>query len=257
MSTTWLAGRGGGPEAQAPAHARARWLAQGRARWLAQARARWLAPDRAMGRRLTRLYAGLVLFGLSVALMVAARLGLDPWDVFHQGLARRTGLPFGWIVNGVAGLVLLLWIPLRQRPGIGTVSNVIVVGLVIDAALPVLGQPRPMVVRAAFLAAGILANGVATGLYIGAGLGPGPRDGLMTGLAARGHPIRVVRTGIELAALTAGWLLGGTVGIGTLLYAVSIGPLAHYFIPRLRLASPGGQPPRGRLADHQEEVTHD
>jgi uncharacterized membrane protein YczE len=184
-------------------------------------------------RRLIRLYAGLVLFGLSVALMVAARLGLDPWDVLHQGLASRTGLPFGWIVNGAAVLVLLLWIPLRQRPGIGTISNVIVVGLVIDAALPLLHQPQSTVVRAAFLAAGILANGVATGLYIGAGLGPGPRDGLMTGLAARGHPIRVVRTCIELAVLGAGWLLGGTVGIGTLLYAVSIGPLAHYLIPKL------------------------
>lgn len=190
---------------------------------------------RPMAGRLVRLYAGLVLFGLSVALMVAARLGLDPWDVFHQGLSRRTGLPLGWVVNGVAALVLLLWIPLRQRPGVGTVSNVIVVGLVINAALPLLGQPHPLVVRAALLVAGILANGVATGLYIGAGLGPGPRDGLMTGLAARGHPIRVVRTGIELAVLGAGWLLGGSVGAGTLLYAVSIGPLAHYFIPKLKI----------------------
>jgi len=178
-------------------------------------------------RRLVSLYAGLVLFGLSVALMISARLGLDPWDVFHQGLARRTGLPFGWIVNGVGVGVLLLWIPLRQRPGFGTVSNVIVVGLVVDAALPLLPQPRAMAVRIAYLTAGILANGVATGLYIGAGLGPGPRDGLMTGLAKRGWPIRRVRTSIELAVLAAGWLLGGTVGIGTLLYAISIGPLAH------------------------------
>lgn len=198
-----------------------------------------LVPSRLLVRRLVQLYAGLVLFGLSVALMVAARLGLDPWDVFHQGLARRTGLPLGWVVNGVAALVLLLWIPLRQRPGAGTVSNVIVVGLVINAALPLLGQPRPLAERVAFLVAGIVANGVATGLYIGAGLGPGPRDGLMTGLAARGHPVRVVRTGIELAVLVAGWLLGGTVGAGTLLYAVSIGPLAHYLIPRLRITQEG------------------
>ncbi len=190
-----------------------------------------------MVRRLVSLYAGLVLFGLSVALMISARLGLDPWDVFHQGLARRTGLPFGWIVNGVGVGVLLLWIPLRQRPGFGTVSNVIVVGLVVDAALPLLPQPRAMAVRIAYLTAGILANGVATGLYIGAGLGPGPRDGLMTGLAKRGWPIRRVRTSIELAVLAAGWLLGGTVGIGTLLYAISIGPLAHVLIPKLTIAN--------------------
>ena len=177
-----------------------------------------------------------MLFGVSVALMLSARLGLDPWDVLHQGLARRTGLPIGWIVNGTGVLVLLLWIPLRQRPGIGTVSNVIVVGLVVDAALPLLPQPRAMAIRAAFLAAGILANAVATGLYIGAGLGPGPRDGLMTGLARRGWPIRRVRTLIELAVLAIGWLLGGTAGIGTLAYAASIGPLVHVLIPRLAIA---------------------
>jgi uncharacterized membrane protein YczE len=182
------------------------------------------------------LYTGLVLFGLSVALLVSARLGLDPWDVFHQGLARRTGLPIGWIINGTGVVVLLLWIPLRQRPGIGTISNVVIVGLVVNAALPLLPQPRALVIRAAFLCAGILANGVATGLYIGAGLGPGPRDGLMTGLAKRGWPIRRVRTMIELGVLAVGWLLGGTVGVGTLLYAISIGPLAHFLIPRLTIA---------------------
>jgi uncharacterized membrane protein YczE len=181
-----------------------------------------------------------VLFGVSVALMISARLGLDPWDVFHQGLARRTGLPIGWIVNLAGMIVLLLWIPLRQRPGIGTVSNVIVVGLVVDAALPLLPQPRAMAVRAAFLAAGIGANAVATGLYIGAGLGPGPRDGLMTGLAKRGWPIRRVRTLIELVVLGAGWLLGGTAGIGTLAYAVSIGPLVHVLIPRLAIGEAAG-----------------
>jgi uncharacterized membrane protein YczE len=203
------------------------------------------------------LYGGLVLFGLSIALMINARLGLDPWDVLHQGLARRTGLPIGWIVNGTGAIVLLLWIPLRQRPGLGTVSNVIIVGLVVDAALPLLPPPRALAVRAALLGAGILANGVATGLYIGAGLGPGPRDGLMTGLAKRGWPIRRVRTLIEIAVLAAGWLLGGTVGVGTVLYAVSIGPLAHVLIPRLAIekpASPNGAGPdragsRGARAD--------
>jgi uncharacterized membrane protein YczE len=199
-----------------------------------------LAVPRPAVRRLAQLYAGLVLFGVSVALLVSARLGLDPWDVFHQGLAKRAGLPIGSVVIAVSVAVLLLWIPLRQRPGIGTVSNVIVVGLVVDAVLPLLPQPRELTVRAGFLAAGILINGVATGLYIGAGLGPGPRDGLMTGLAGRGWPIHRVRTLIEAAVLAVGWLLGGTVGIGTLLYAVSIGPLAHVFIPRFAIDGPKG-----------------
>jgi uncharacterized membrane protein YczE len=184
-------------------------------------------------RRLVNLYAGLVLFGVSVALLVVSGLGLDPWDVFHQGIAERTGLRFGWVVNIVGVMVLLLWVPLRQRPGIGTVSNVIVVGLAADAALAVFPEPRHLAVRATLLVAGIVANGIATGLYIGARLGSGPRDGLMTGLAARGHSIRVVRTAIEVGVLAVGWLLGGTVGVGTVLYAVTIGPLAHYFIPKL------------------------
>lgn len=186
-----------------------------------------------MPRRLIQLYAGLVLFGVSMAFLVRARLGLDSWDVLHQGLAERTGLRFGWVVIAVGALVLLLWVPLRQRPGIGTVSNVIVVGLAVDAALDVLPAPGHLAARWAFLAAGIVVNGIATGLYIGAGLGAGPRDGLMTGLAARGYSIRRTRTLIELAVLSLGWLLGGTVGVGTVLYALAIGPLAHYFIPRL------------------------
>jgi uncharacterized membrane protein YczE len=200
-----------------------------------------LPPPR--GQRLVRLYGGLVLFGVSIALLLRARLGLDPWDVFHQGLARRTGLPIGLLVNATGVAVLLAWIPIRQRPGPGTVSNVILVGLVLDAALPLIGQPRPLAARAALLAAGIAANAVATALYIGAGLGPGPRDGLMTGLAARGWPIRRVRTLIELTVLTAGWLLGGTVGVGTLLYAAGIGPLAHVLIPRLTVTDQQGRKP--------------
>jgi uncharacterized membrane protein YczE len=179
------------------------------------------------------LYLGLVLFGVSIALMLSSQLGLDPWDVFHQGLAKRTGLRFGWIVIGVSVVVLLLWIPLRERPGVGTVSNVVVVGLAADAALAVLPEPGQLALRAVFLVAGIAVNGVATALYVGAGLGSGPRDGLMTGLARRGHSIRVVRTWIEVSVLVAGWLLGGTVGVGTVLYAVSIGPLVHYLLPRL------------------------
>ena len=197
---------------------------------------RGLAPRRPAARRLASLYGGIVLFGLSVALMIAARLGLDPWDVLHQGLARRTGLPIGWIVNGTGVLVLLLWIPLRERPGIGTLSDAILVGFVIDAALPLLPRPGVITVRVAFLLAAIVLNAVATALYVGAGLGPGPRDGLMTGLARRGWPVRRVRTSIELAGLAAGWLLGGTVGIGTLLYAAGIGPLVHVLLPRLAIA---------------------
>jgi uncharacterized membrane protein YczE len=195
--------------------------------------------------RLVNLYCGLVLFGVSIAVMIRARLGLDAWDVFHQGLARQTGLPFGWVVNGTGALVLLLWFPLRQRPGFGTVSNVIVVGLAADAALAVLPHPKPLALRAIFLAAAIISNGVATGVYIGAGLGPGPRDGLMTGLAGKGLSIRPARTLIELTVLAAGWLLGGTVGVGTLAYAVSIGPLAHYFIPRLTVRPARVQAERG------------
>lgn len=188
-------------------------------------------------RRLIQLAAGLLLFGLSVALMIRAQLGLASWDVFHQGLAGRLGIPFGWVVIAISGLVLLLWIPLRQRTGLGTLSNALVVGLVVDAALGILPMPSSLAVRAALLLAGIVANGVATALYIGAGLGPGPRDGLMMGLAQRGLSIRRARTVIELTVLAVGWTLGGTVGIGTLLYAVSIGPLVHYLLPRLTIAT--------------------
>jgi uncharacterized membrane protein YczE len=194
--------------------------------------------------RLVQLYAGLVLYGVSSSLLVLAGLGLDPWDVFHQGLSRTFGLAIGtWaILVGVA--VLLLWIPLRQRPGIGTVSNVVLVGATMDVVLGHVHAPHALSVRIACLVCGVFLNGVATGAYIGAGLGPGPRDGLMTGLAARGHSIRVVRTGIELAVLVTGWLLGGTVGVGTVLYALSIGPLAHVFIP---LFARGRPTPEGAL----------
>jgi uncharacterized membrane protein YczE len=197
-----------------------------------------LALRRTLGRRLFNLYLGLVLFGVSCAMIVASGLGLGPWDVFHQGLSEQVGISLGWVVIGVGLAVLLLWIPLRQRPGLGTISNAIVIGLVIDATLTFLSQPISMAARAGLLVAGVVFSGVATGLYIGAGLGPGPRDGLMTGLAARGHSIRVVRTALELTVLVVGWILGGTVGVGTILYAVSIGPLAHFFIPRLTMARP-------------------
>jgi uncharacterized membrane protein YczE len=174
--------------------------------------------------------------------MIRARLGLASWDVFHQGMAGHTGLPFGWVVIGVSALVLLLWIPLRQRPGLGTIANALTIGLVVDAALAVLPAPSLILLRVAFLLTGIIVNAIGTGLYIGAGLGSGPRDGLMTGLAQRGYSIRHARTGIELSVLAIGWLLGGTVGVGTVLYALAIGPLIHYLLPRLTVG-PALPPP--------------
>jgi Predicted membrane protein len=190
--------------------------------------------------RLINLYVGLCAYGLSMALMVESHLGNMPWDVFHQGIARVTGLSFGTVVIIVGVIVLLLWIPLRQRPGLGTVSNVIVIGLATDAALFVLPTPSAVWTRGLFLAAGILLNAVATGLYVGARLGPGPRDGLMTGLAARGYSIRLVRTGIEVSVVLVGFLLGGTLGVGTIIYALAIGPLVHITLPLLtvRVAPP-------------------
>jgi uncharacterized membrane protein YczE len=187
-------------------------------------------------RRLVQLYAGLVLYGVSASLILLAGLGNDPWDVLHQGLARQTGIGTGIWVCLVGAIVLLGWIPLRQRPGFGTVSNVVVLGLVVEAMLAAFPPARDDAVRVILLVCGVVLNGAATGLYIGARLGPGPRDGLMTGLAARGHSLRAVRTGIELTVLTAGAALGGTIGIGTIVYALAIGPLAHVFVPAFTVA---------------------
>ncbi|HWD69932.1 MAG TPA: hypothetical protein VG293_07030 [Solirubrobacteraceae bacterium] len=185
--------------------------------------------------RLARLYPGLILYGVSDGMLLLAGLGVDPWDVLQQGLSRRIGLGVGTWAIIVGFAVLLLWLPLRQRPGFGTASNVIVVGAVIDLVLALVPTPHGAVLRYLMMLAGVLLNGVATGAYIGAGLGPGPRDGLMTGLAERGLSIRVVRTCIELTVLAIGWLLGGSVGVGTVVYALGIGPLAHFFIPRLAI----------------------
>jgi uncharacterized membrane protein YczE len=195
-------------------------------------------------RRLAQLYAGLVLYGVSASMMLLAGLGVDPWDVLHQGLSRKLGLGVGTWVVIVGALVLLLWIPLRQRPGLGTISNVIVIGLVVDVVLALVSPVHGFPAQPALMLSAVVLNGVATGLYIGAGLGPGPRDGLMTGLAARGHSIRLVRTGIELSVLLTGWLLGGTVGLGTVVYALGIGPIAHVTIPRLAIRAPASAPAR-------------
>lgn len=184
--------------------------------------------------RVSRLVAGLVLCGLGIAFMVAADLGLAPWSVLDQGISDRTGIPIGTVSIIVGALVLTAWLPLRERPGLGTVLNVLLIGATIDAALLVLDTPDGLPARLAYLAIGVFLWGPGSGLYIGAGLGPGPRDGLMTGLAARGvGSIRLVRTGIEIAALAGGWLLGGSVGLGTLAFALAIGPLVQAFLPRL------------------------
>jgi uncharacterized membrane protein YczE len=194
-----------------------------------------MRPMDRMTRRVAQLYAGLALYGLGIALQVASGLGNDPWDVFHQGLNRQFGLSIGMWIIITGAFVMLFWIPLRQRPGLGTLSNVVFLGLFADLFLWLLPHPGSAALRWTYLLAAIVAGAIATGAYIGAGLGPGPRDGLMTGLAARGHSVRVVRTGIEISVLGAGWLLGGTVGIGTVLYALLIGPLTHIFLPRLAI----------------------
>ena len=187
---------------------------------------------RQLPRRLAQLYIGLLLYGLAAALQVRSGLGLDPWDVFHQGLSGHIGLAIGTVVIVVGIAVLVLWIPLRQWPGLGTISNAILIGLSMNWSLALLPHGGPLGWRIAEMFIGIAMCGVATGMYIGAAFGPGPRDGLMTGLARRtGKSIRLVRTGIEITVLAVGWILGGTVGIGTVLYAASIGPLAQFFLP--------------------------
>lgn len=196
-------------------------------------------------RRLTQLMIGLTLYGLSMAMMIRGALGLDPWDVFHAGLASRVPLTFGQVTIVVGALVLVLWWPLRQWPGFGTIANVVVIGVAADVGLGLLSTPDALWARGLLLAFGIVLNGLAGGLYIGSQLGPGPRDGLMTGFARRtGLSIRVVRTTIEIVVLVVGWVLGGPVGVGTVLYAVSIGPLVQFFLPLLIVPLESGRPPR-------------
>ena len=185
-------------------------------------------------RRLVQLYAGLVLYGLSMAVLVRSGLGVMPWDVLHQGLARQLGWSLGTVTVVVGAVVLLAWIPLRERPGLGTVSNVVVIGFAVDAALAVLPAAPSVAAGVGYAAAGILLNAVATASYIGVRLGPGPRDGLMTGLVRRtGRSVRLVRTSIEVVVVATGWLLGGTLGLATVLYAAAIGPLVHVLLPLL------------------------
>jgi uncharacterized membrane protein YczE len=189
------------------------------------------------------LLLGLTGYGFSMAMMVRAGLGLDPWDVFHQGLALKTGMTIGTASAVVGVAVLCAWIPLRNRPGVGTIANVIVIAVTVDTGLAILAPPTSLSVRVAMMVGAVVLNAISTVLYIGAGLGPGPRDGLMTGLVVRtGLSVRLVRTSIEATVLAAGWLLGGTVGVGTVLYAVGIGPLVQFFVwmtPKRILARSG------------------
>ncbi len=182
------------------------------------------------------MLAGLVGYGVTASMLVLAGLGLDPWDVFHQGMSRTFGLGIGtWAVIASVLVLVCGWIPLRQRPGVGTITNALMVGLVMDVMLAAVHPPHALWARIALLVGGVIGNGLATGFYIGAGLGPGPRDGLSVGLADRGHSMRVVRTTIEGSVLITGFLLGGTVGIGTVFYAVAIGPITHLTIPALAI----------------------
>ncbi|WKZ82029.1 MAG: hypothetical protein QY307_08035 [Acidimicrobiia bacterium] len=193
-------------------------------------------PDRhELARRLPRLFLGLVEFGLGLALMVASGLGLPPWEVLHQGISRHVPIPLGTVGIITGLLVLLLWIPLRERVGVGTLLNAVLIGVAIDLTLLWLRQPEAMVLRWGFLVAGLLLIGSGSGFYIGAGMGPGPRDGLMTGLARRGVSVGVVRTFIEVTVLAAGWLLGGTVGVGTVLFSLGVGPVVQFFLVRLSM----------------------
>ncbi len=191
-------------------------------------------------RRLLQLYSGLALYGASSALLVVAGLGLEPWGVLHQGLAERTGITIGVVSIIVGAVVLLLWIPIRQRPGLGTVSNVFVVGLAMDGTLALVPEAHGLGAQIPLLAVGIVLNGVATGLYIAARFGPGPRDGLMTGLhRVTGRSIRLVRTALEVAVVATGFVLGGSVGIGTVAYALAIGPLAQVFLRVFAISDQG------------------
>ncbi|MET8697009.1 hypothetical protein ABZV65_31215 [Streptomyces bauhiniae] len=205
-----------------------------------------------LARRLCQLYAGLALYGASSALLVRSGLGLEPWNVLHQGLAARTGLSMGVVLTLLGAALLLLWIPLRQRPGLGTVSNVLVIGFAMDATLSVLPGAHGMAWRIALLVSGVVLNGAATGLYIAADFGPGPRDGLMTGLHRRtGRSIRLIRTCVEVTVVATGFALGGTVGVGTVLYALAIGPLAQFFL-RVFALRPAPVPSRV-VAAHEPE----
>ena len=192
--------------------------------------------------RLPRMLLGLLVLGTGVALTIKARLGVSPYDVLHQGLSEVTGWSFGVVVVALGLVILLVWFPLGQRFGVGTLINTLSVGFIVDAGLQLIDRPEDLALRWAMLLVGVFVTAIGIGLYIGAGLGPGPRDGLMTGIAAKGLPLWVVRMGLEFMALVAGWALGGNVGVGTVLFAFAIGPLGHWFLLRLHLGVGGIDP---------------
>jgi uncharacterized membrane protein YczE len=183
-----------------------------------------------MARRAGQCVAGLVICGTGVALIVDADIGLAPWDVLHKGISRQTGIGVGTVMIIVGFALLALWIPLRVRPGLGTILNALLIGGTVNVVLPHFPAPDRIGLQVAEMTTGVIAFGIGSALYIGAGLGPGPRDGLMTGIAARGYSLRLVRTGIEITVLATGWALGGSVGLGTAVFALSIGPIIHHFL---------------------------
>lgn len=202
-------------------------------------------------RRIGQLLIGLFLYGIAIALMVRAGIGVSPWDVLTQGVSKQTGLPFGLVTNLIGVAVLLLWIPIRQRPGVGTVLNVLLIGPSAQLGLWLIPQQTSPVIQGLVYTGGLVLLAIATGLYIGARLGPGPRDGLMTGLHKRtGWKIWIVRTAIEVTVLTIGWLLGGQVGIGTVAFALLIGPMVNFTLPWLKVPT-GATPASAKTAPVQ------
>ena len=195
-----------------------------------------------LGRRLIRCLVGLALFGVGISLQMNANIGAPPWDVFHQGVAKQSEISIGKIIVITGFALLLLWIPLKQKPGLGTILNALEIGLVADVALEIIPEPNNLFIRVVMVIVGIVAVAIGTGLYIGSALGPGPRDGLMTGLAKRGIPIRIGRTVIEITVLVIGMTLGGQVGIATFAFAFGVGPLVHVFLPRLAVSSGSARP---------------
>jgi uncharacterized membrane protein YczE len=195
-----------------------------------------------LGQRIIRCIFGLALFALGISLQMNANIGAPPWDVFHQGVAKQTEISVGKVIVITGFILLLFWIPLKQKPGLGTILNALEIGLVADLALAIIPEPENILIRLLMAAVGIVVVAIGTGFYIGSALGPGPRDGLMTGLAKRGIPIRIGRTAIEVTALVVGLLLGGQVGIATFAFALGVGPLVHYFLPRLAINSGNARP---------------
>ena len=195
-----------------------------------------------IGRRLVRCLVGLALFAIGISLQMNANIGAPPWDVFHQGVAKQTEISIGRIIVMTGFALLLLWIPLKQKPGLGTILNALEIGLVADIALEIIPEPNNMFIRIIMVVVGIVTVAIGTGLYIGSALGPGPRDGLMTGLAKRGIPIRIGRTALEVTVLIIGRILGGQVGIATFAFAFGVGPLVHFFLPRLAVSSGSARP---------------